>query len=46
MHDRPDKVLKRTRNSQGIIIGTARTNPGQGYRRPEHLSDPGRDAHR
>ena len=36
------KVLKRTRNSQGILIGTARTNPGKEISRPEHLRDPER----
>jgi len=39
-HDR----LKRTRNSQGILIGTARTNPGQNVSSPEHLKDPKRVA--
>ena len=34
--------LKRTRNSQGILIGTARTNPGKKVEAPEHLSDPER----
>jgi 6-phosphofructokinase 1 len=34
------KVLKRTRNSQGILIGTARTNPGRGVSHPSHLNDP------
>ena len=32
------KILKRTRNSQGILIGTARTNPGKDIARPEHLA--------
>ncbi|MGE3408305.1 MAG: 6-phosphofructokinase [Pirellulales bacterium] len=32
--------LKRTRNSQGIMIGTARTNPGKHIEAPAHLSDP------
>ncbi|HWB00204.1 MAG TPA: 6-phosphofructokinase [Pirellulales bacterium] len=36
------KVLKRTRNSQGILIGTARTNPGKHVSSPEHLRDPER----
>ncbi|MEX0704793.1 MAG: 6-phosphofructokinase [Planctomycetales bacterium] len=35
-------TLKRSRNSQGIIIGTARTNPGKHIGSPEHLSDPQR----
>ena len=38
------KALKRTRNSQGILIGTARTNPGKNVSHPSHLSDPGRIA--
>ena len=33
-------VLQRTRNSQGIIIGTARTNPGKDVSEPAHLNDP------
>jgi 6-phosphofructokinase 1 len=33
------KTLKRTRNTQGIIIGTARTNPGKHISSPAHLSD-------
>jgi 6-phosphofructokinase len=36
------KMLKRTRNSQGIMIGTARTNPGKDVSHPDHLSDPER----
>ncbi|MBN2473779.1 MAG: 6-phosphofructokinase [Pirellulales bacterium] len=35
-------VLKRTRNSQGILIGTARANPGKEVSDPEHLKDPQR----
>lgn len=38
------KVLKRTRNSQGILIGTARTNPGKDISSPAHLDDPVRSA--
>ena len=34
------KVLRRTRNSQGIMIGTARTNPGKMVSHPSHLQDP------
>src|SRR4029079_1682705 len=30
------------RNSRGIVIGTARANPGKGIDRPEHLTDPAR----
>ena len=33
------KMLRRTRNSQGIIIGTARTNPGKEVSHPSHLDD-------
>jgi 6-phosphofructokinase 1 len=38
------KNLKRTRNSQGIMIGTARTNPGKYISHPSHLDDPERAA--
>ncbi|MBC8001640.1 MAG: 6-phosphofructokinase [Opitutaceae bacterium] len=38
------RVLRRTRNSQGIIIGTARTNPGKNVSSPAHLDDPERSA--
>ena len=38
------QTLKRTRNSQGIIIGTARTNPGKLVSDPSHLRDPERTA--
>ncbi len=31
--------LKRARNSQGIMIGTARTNPGKDISHPSHLDD-------
>ncbi|MFM8252450.1 MAG: 6-phosphofructokinase [Planctomycetota bacterium] len=34
--------LKRTRASQGIMIGTARANPGKEISAPEHLHDPKR----
>lgn len=34
------KMLGRTRNSQGIMIGTARTNPGKLVSHPSHLNDP------
>jgi 6-phosphofructokinase 1 len=33
------KVLRRTRNTQGILIGTARTNPGKHVAHPAHLQD-------
>ncbi len=36
------RALKRTRNSQGILIGTARTNPGRDVSHPSHLTDPQR----
>jgi 6-phosphofructokinase 1 len=36
--------LKRTRNSQGILIGTARSNPGKDISHPSHLDDPERRA--
>jgi 6-phosphofructokinase 1 len=35
-------MLGRTRNSQGILIGTARTNPGKDVSHPTHLDDPAR----
>jgi 6-phosphofructokinase 1 len=35
-------VLRRTRNSQGILLGTARTNPGKDVSHPTHLDDPAR----
>ena len=38
-------VLRRTRNSQGILIGTARTNPGKAISKLAHLEDPKRTAH-
>ena len=38
------KMLRRTRNSQGIIIGTARTNPGKDISDRAHLKDPQRVA--
>lgn len=34
-----EKVLKRTRNTGGILIGTARANPGKSVSHPSHLSD-------
>jgi ATP-dependent phosphofructokinase / diphosphate-dependent phosphofructokinase len=33
-------VLGRTRNSQGIMIGTSRTNPGKHIHQPSDLKDP------
>lgn len=38
------RLLKRSRNSQGIMIGTARTNPGKNISCPAHLDDPQRCA--
>jgi ATP-dependent phosphofructokinase / diphosphate-dependent phosphofructokinase len=37
-------VLRRTRNSQGVLVGTARTNPGKDISDPSHLKDPKRTA--
>src|SRR6185503_10342023 len=37
-------ALRRTRNSQGILIGTARANPGKNVSSPAHLDDPERSA--
>ncbi len=36
------RMLGRTRNSQGILLGTARTNPGRDVSHPTHLDDPDR----
>lgn len=33
------RSLRRTRNSQGIMIGTARANPGRLVSHPDHLDD-------
>lgn len=33
------RMLSRTRNSQGILLGTARTNPGKDVSSPAHLDD-------
>lgn len=38
------KVLRRSRNSQGIMIGTARANPGKRVSDPAHLKDAERTA--
>ncbi len=38
------QVLRRTRNSQGVMIGTARTNPGKNVSDPAHFADPERSA--
>ena len=37
-----EKALKRTRNTGGILMGTARANPGKSVSHPSHLSDPER----
>jgi 6-phosphofructokinase len=36
------RMLGRTRNSQGILLGTARANPGKDISHPTHLDDPAR----
>jgi 6-phosphofructokinase 1 len=38
------QVLRRTRNTQGIMIGTSRANPGKNVSDPAHLKDPQRTA--
>ena len=38
------KMLRRTRNSRGIMIGTARANPGKNISHPDHYNDPERTA--
>lgn len=38
------RLLRRTRNSQGIMIGTARANPGRSVSHPDHLRDADRVA--
>jgi ATP-dependent phosphofructokinase / diphosphate-dependent phosphofructokinase len=35
-----ERDLRGLRNTRGIIIGTARANPGKGIERPEDLADP------
>ena len=35
-----ERDLSGLRNTRGIVIGTARTNPGKGIERPEDLADP------
>jgi len=35
-----EKDVNGLRNSRGIVIGTARSNPGKGIEKPEHLTDP------
>ena len=38
------KTLRRTRNQQGILIGTARANPGKSISHPSHFDDADRVA--
>ena len=38
------RILRRTRNSPGILIGTARANPGKDVSSPAHLKDSARTA--
>jgi ATP-dependent phosphofructokinase / diphosphate-dependent phosphofructokinase len=38
------KQLRRTRNTHGILIGTARANPGKHISHPSHFKDPARVA--
>ncbi|MEM8679469.1 MAG: 6-phosphofructokinase [Planctomycetota bacterium] len=38
------QTLARSRNSQGILIGTARANPGKLISQPDHFNDPERVA--
>jgi ATP-dependent phosphofructokinase / diphosphate-dependent phosphofructokinase len=35
-----ERDLSGLRNSRGVVIGTARTNPGKGIEKPEDLEDP------
>ena len=39
-----EKDLRGLRNERGIVIGTARANPGQGVKKPEDLRDPSKTA--
>src|SRR3954471_2148169 len=39
-----NKRLRRSRNTRGIMIGTARTNPGKDVSHPSHLADDERTA--
>jgi 6-phosphofructokinase len=38
------RMMRRVRNSQGILIGTARANPGKHVSHPSHLDDPTKTA--
>jgi len=39
-----EKDLRGLRNERGIVIGTARANPGQGVKKPEDLTDAAKSA--
>jgi ATP-dependent phosphofructokinase / diphosphate-dependent phosphofructokinase len=39
-----ERDLRGLRNERGIIIGTARANPGKGISKPEHLASPEKTA--
>jgi 6-phosphofructokinase len=39
-----EAMLRRTRNTQGVLIRTARANPGELVSHPDHLKDPERVA--
>ncbi|MGM0576474.1 MAG: 6-phosphofructokinase [Myxococcota bacterium] len=39
-----ERDLRGLRNTRGILIGTARANPGKGIERPEDLDDPDKTA--
>jgi ATP-dependent phosphofructokinase / diphosphate-dependent phosphofructokinase len=40
-----ERDLRGLRNTRGILIGTARSNPGKGIEKPEHLDDAKRTEH-
>ncbi|HLL21343.1 MAG TPA: 6-phosphofructokinase [Kofleriaceae bacterium] len=40
-----EKDLSGLRNTRGIVIGTARTNPGKGIEKPSDLDDPKKTVH-
>src|SRR5262245_20797550 len=40
-----ERDLRGLRNTRGILIGTARSNPGKGIEKPEHLEDAARTQH-
>lgn len=39
-----EKMLRRTRSKEGIVIGTARANPGKFVSSPDHIQDEGKVA--